>query len=368
METDQPEFFFHIEYLDVVPEARKASSTKDVTLKSPNTASGAIFLENSASPAACTPNFHERGPHSDIFINCTLDSFGYDRNEAERMGISQSSKSRSVEYDTTHNQGETNSSAIDHEQAGVLSTDQSTDVDRKKLEAAAWYLPQPVNYQRAVNTHPWTLQEIAATRQKQNEQLGPVNTILDTWSGSGNNAMGGYYTWKYGISAANDPFVQRWYEAQKGRPSGPETHMEDALVQESSTAIDKGMIEDDEEFLESLPIITIDSGTDLDSAESSEDKAKFESTEMQQAPPTETNSKSAAQRRTQMSGNRLKPPEQALEFGRFGDVVTDSAPSLLYDPESRNTKESSTTKPVADLQSLRRRRHLPKLSTLDTSF
>ncbi|KAI9682816.1 MAG: hypothetical protein M1822_006306 [Bathelium mastoideum] len=180
--------------------------------------------------------------------------------------------------------------------------------------------------------------------------------------------MGGYYTWKYGISAANDPFVQRWYEAQKGRPSGPETHMEDALVQESSTAIDKGMIEDDEEFLESLPIITIDSGTDLDSAESSEDKAKFESTEMQQAPPTETNSKSAAQRRTQMSGNRLKPPEQALEFGRFGDVVTDSAPSLLYDPESRNTKESSTTKPVADLQSLRRRRHLPKLSTLDTSF
>ena len=372
----EPDKFFRIEFMDT-------DSTKRSTLSSPKLSSAPssplqIYSDASEDPWASemepllnvsdkavngetwelisftefgwdkTTEFRERALHSDIVFNCTLHDITYNRAETIAEPGTQSPKGQITERSAQ--QSITGAkSFINHKTASsnVLNAapavspgkqDAATTQAKRELEAAFWYLPQPVNLARARNSHPWTLEAIQEWREQQNNLFEEIGRFLDPKVGWGR--MDKYYAFKYESAAADDPFVKHWLRARADQASIAETP-----VLQSQTG-----------------------GATISDSESLLRKRADLETEPLQSHLVNMFDESAAREDNKRIVDRWASPEYTEEHGRLGQVVTQSVSSLLYDPDDCASNGSSKTKSVATLQSMRTRRHLPKLPPLKTSF
>ena len=391
MEVDQPDRFFHVEYMDVDMPDRLMKSADDLSSEAQSSSEIESDTDgiSSSDVAALMGNnpgmiehawelvesadmeldraaaFRERGLHSDIFFNSTLGGMAYNKGKSVPKGAQHLQTGPTANHlrknDVLH------SAYCPLRTVDCEATDcrcqrrQSvTAAQKREAELAAWFAPQPVNLERVKNTSFTTLEMNAWNRMLQNEQLNEISLFL--LPPVEHRGMDDYYATKYGEDAASDPFVQGWLRAQKRRHSIPNELMAE---------VDRFVADKEDVSLEDT-VMTIldmmDQETTQDVLEHLRSRQDFESEVREHTTLLKMVDEGTAQDDIKLLSGRREPPRQALEHARLGEASTENAPSLLFDPDNRASGESSKTQPIAALQSVRRRRYLPKLAKLDTSF
>ncbi|KAI9709760.1 MAG: hypothetical protein M1820_003163 [Bogoriella megaspora] len=202
-----------------------------------------------------------------------------------------------------------------------------------------WYLPHPLNLARARATQTPVLEENRWIRGEQNRLIDAAMVYLNDSC----NPLAGmplYYARKFGEKTAeNDPFVRAilGISSANARDWFAST-LPYTSIDEEMTGMSLPIKHDEDVDMESMGSIIIamvDEGTARDDE--------------------------------QLLANRPVVPTQVVEHERLGQALTEDAPSVLYDPENRNSTNSSRKQPIAALQSMRRRRHLPRLHKLQIS-
>ena len=425
MEVDQPDLFFSVEYMDVDSPVQLSPSMHATSLSS-HSSSEIEFSSDEEPTSIDTPTllrklqkrlgyeiydmlaprepesdrqaeFRERRLHSDIFFNSPLDGLTYCQGDDELEEAQQSGQYHIIEDCTSQDDDEATSSstslntaeveALQHNQT-PLTSENNMAVQDLKAERVAWFVPQPPNLKQVKNTPLCVLEQNALTRIEQNFQLEEICYWTDPQVGFG--GMDKYYAWKYGDASRNDPFVQRWLRAMKGPQvisDAPTSRVSEFPASEGDVQMElmgkellemvhretvrddaqllNGQVDRPDKTLEDRLMEMVDVGTDTDDVKLLRNRPDFEAEALQEICIVKMIAEGTALDDLKLLRDHSL---QALEHGYLGEAIAESAPNLLFVPNDRRSGESSRTTPIAVLQSMRRRRPLPKLPELKTWF